>query len=102
MLLNNICEVFNGQLVDGRDRPIISTLEYAKEYLMKVIVNVKQVIEKSDWPLTPTATRLFNVVKAEASECIAQVNGVHLYAVTGPWGDVCLVDVQNMTFTFRK
>ncbi|GJR72688.1 mutator type transposase [Tanacetum coccineum] len=48
ILLNNICEVFNSQLVDGRDRPIISTLEYAREYLMKSIVNVKQVIKRSD------------------------------------------------------
>uniref|UniRef100_A0ABQ5DTM6 Uncharacterized protein n=1 Tax=Tanacetum coccineum TaxID=301880 RepID=A0ABQ5DTM6_9ASTR len=38
MLLNNMCEVLNGQLLDGRDRPIISTLEYIREYMMKRIV----------------------------------------------------------------
>nr|GFB24528.1 hypothetical protein [Tanacetum cinerariifolium] len=35
-------------------------------------------------PLTPTTTRLFNVVKAEASECIANFNEGNLYGVTGP------------------
>ncbi|GJZ41046.1 mutator type transposase [Tanacetum coccineum] len=35
VLLNNMCEVFNGKLVGGRDKPIISTLEFAREYLMK-------------------------------------------------------------------
>ncbi|GJX12395.1 hypothetical protein Tco_0204153 [Tanacetum coccineum] len=35
VLLNNMCEVFNGKLVSGRDRPIIATLEFAREYLMK-------------------------------------------------------------------
>nr|GEW62121.1 transposase, mutator type [Tanacetum cinerariifolium] len=75
ILLNNLCDVFNNQLVDGRDRPIISILEYVREYLMKRIVNVKQVIERSDGPLTPTVTRLFNMIKAEASQCIANFNG---------------------------
>ncbi|GJR49222.1 hypothetical protein Tco_1399743 [Tanacetum coccineum] len=47
-----------------------------REYQMKRIVIMKQVIEKSDGPLTPIATKFFNVVKAEASECIAQMVGI--------------------------
>nr|GEU84698.1 transposase, mutator type [Tanacetum cinerariifolium] len=39
-LSNNICEVFNRQLVDGRDQPIITCLGYIREYLMKRIVVV--------------------------------------------------------------
>nr|KAJ0225319.1 hypothetical protein LSAT_V11C100031470 [Lactuca sativa] len=35
MLLNNLCEVFNSKLVKGRDKPIISCLEFIREYLMK-------------------------------------------------------------------
>ncbi|KVH93579.1 hypothetical protein Ccrd_004371 [Cynara cardunculus var. scolymus] len=40
ILLNNICEVFNKQLLDARYKPICSTLEYIRVYLMKRIVNV--------------------------------------------------------------
>lgn len=40
VLLNNLCEVFNAKIVDGRDRPIISALEFIREYLMKKIVTV--------------------------------------------------------------
>ncbi|GKB35969.1 hypothetical protein Tco_0880911 [Tanacetum coccineum] len=90
------------KLVDVRDRPIINTLEYAREYLMKRIVLVKQVIDRSDGLLTPTDTRLFNVVKAKASECIANFNGGILYWVTRPWGEVCVVDVQNKIYSCRK
>nr|GEX78480.1 hypothetical protein [Tanacetum cinerariifolium] len=79
ILLNNLCEVFNSQLVDGRDRPIISILKYVIEDLMKRIVNVKQFIKRIDGPLTPTATRLFNVIKGEASQCITNFNGGSLY-----------------------
>ena len=67
MLLNNICEVFNRQLVDGRDVPIITCLEFVREYLMKRIVNVQKVIDKSKGPLTPSATVLFNAIKEKAT-----------------------------------
>nr|GEX28680.1 bifunctional pinoresinol-lariciresinol reductase 2 [Tanacetum cinerariifolium] len=43
LLLNSICEVFNRQLVNGRDQPIITCLEYVREYLMKRIVVVQKV-----------------------------------------------------------
>nr|GEU88694.1 hypothetical protein [Tanacetum cinerariifolium] len=68
VLLNNMCEVLNRQLVDGRDKPIISYLEFIREYLMKTIVNVQKVIDKSNGPLTQNVTRLFKVFKDEASK----------------------------------
>ncbi|CAI9302713.1 unnamed protein product [Lactuca saligna] len=37
MLLNNICEVFNSKLIEGRDKPLITCLEYIREYMMKRI-----------------------------------------------------------------
>ncbi|GKD94971.1 hypothetical protein Tco_1374808 [Tanacetum coccineum] len=42
LLINNICEVFNRQLLDARDSPIISALEYVREYLMKRIMIVQK------------------------------------------------------------
>ncbi|GJW91140.1 hypothetical protein Tco_0168693 [Tanacetum coccineum] len=62
-LLINICEVFNRQLVDGRDQPIITCLEYIIEYLMKRIVVVQKVIAKTVGPLTPSVTKMFGVIK---------------------------------------
>ncbi|GJU63173.1 FAR1-related sequence 10 [Tanacetum coccineum] len=102
MLLNNMCEVLNGQLLDGRDRHIISTLEYAREYMMKRIVIVKQAIVKYVGPLTPTTTRLFQDIKDEASEYTCTFNGGHLYGVSGPWQDQQVIDVLHRTCTCRK
>ncbi|GJV65474.1 hypothetical protein Tco_1476302 [Tanacetum coccineum] len=68
VLLNNMCECFNSKILDGRDMPIIAAIDYIREYLMKRIVNVIRVIEKCDGPLTPTATRLLETVKKEASD----------------------------------
>ncbi|GKD48859.1 hypothetical protein Tco_1277835, partial [Tanacetum coccineum] len=63
LLLNNICEVFNRQLVDGRDQPIINCMEYIKDYLMKRIVVVQNVIAKNVGPLTPSVIVIFDAIK---------------------------------------
>nr|GEU60418.1 zinc finger, CCHC-type [Tanacetum cinerariifolium] len=60
LLINNVCEVFNRHLVDGRDQPIITCSKYIREYLMKRIV---------------------------ATEYNVQWNGGFLYQVTRPYKD---------------
>ncbi|GJY45255.1 hypothetical protein Tco_0434318 [Tanacetum coccineum] len=66
LFLNNICDIFNGKIVRGRDKPVITLLEYIREYCMKRIVNVQDVIDKCTGPLTPTATRIMESIKKEA------------------------------------
>ncbi|GJX50777.1 hypothetical protein Tco_0277622 [Tanacetum coccineum] len=68
MLINNVCEVFNRQLLDARDSPIITFLEFVREYLMKRIVIVQKVIQKCDGPLTLVVTKLFNNIKEASTE----------------------------------
>ncbi|GKA90524.1 mutator type transposase [Tanacetum coccineum] len=63
-------------LLDARDSPIITSLEYVREYLMKGIVIVQKIIQKSDGPLTPSVTKLFNKIKEAASECTVDWNGI--------------------------
>ncbi|GKC14471.1 hypothetical protein Tco_1011253 [Tanacetum coccineum] len=55
LLINNICEVFNRQLLEAKDSPIITALEHVREYLMKRIVVIQKIIEKCDGPLTPAS-----------------------------------------------
>ncbi|GKC48768.1 mutator type transposase, partial [Tanacetum coccineum] len=102
MLLNNICEVFNRRLVDGRDAPIITCLEFVREYLMKRIVKVQQMIDKAKGPLTPAAAALFQGITDEASFYKVLWNGDYQYQVTGPFNDQCVVDVKEKTCSCRK
>ncbi|GJS17102.1 mutator type transposase [Tanacetum coccineum] len=102
LLLNNICEVFNGKIIRGRDKPVITLLEYIREYCMKRIVNVQGVIDKCTGPLTPTATRIMESIKKEAHLIKVQWNGANKYQVLGSLGDQCVVYVVSMTCSCWK
>ncbi|GKA23420.1 mutator type transposase [Tanacetum coccineum] len=75
ILLNNLCECFNGKILDARDAPIITALEYIREYLMRRMVNVIVVINKTDGPLTPSATKLLKVAMDKANKYTIGFNG---------------------------
>lgn len=68
MFLNNMCEIFNGKLIDGREKPIISALECIREYLMRRMCSVQKAIDKSLGPLTPTATQLLEKIEEQAQQ----------------------------------
>nr|GEV74862.1 hypothetical protein [Tanacetum cinerariifolium] len=102
VLLNNICKVFNKQFVYGRDKPIITCLEFIREYLMNRIVNVQKVLIKSDGPLTPNATKVFNKIMKEAGQMKVDWNGGDLYQATTPWGDQCVFNIRTKECSYRK
>ncbi|KAK9066298.1 hypothetical protein SSX86_013619 [Deinandra increscens subsp. villosa] len=84
VLLNNMCEVFNGKISEGRDKPIISALEYIREYLMRRIVIVLKHIERSEGLLTPTISKMFEQIKKDASNYLVSWNGDDQYQVSSP------------------
>ncbi|KAD4982520.1 hypothetical protein E3N88_19191 [Mikania micrantha] len=102
IVLNNICEVFNKQLVGARDKPVITCLEYIREYMTKRIVNVHKIQARCEGPLTPAATTMFNAIKHEASQYNVLVTGSSKYQANGPRGNECVVDVVMKTCSCRK
>ncbi|XP_052624780.1 uncharacterized protein LOC111898031 [Lactuca sativa] len=103
VLISNMCEVFNGKIEKGRDKPVIGCLEFIREYLMKRICNVMKEMKKAKGPLTPTATDILTArKKTVASQYIARWNGGDKYQVTGALQDQHVVDVRNKTCTCRK
>lgn len=76
MLLNNRYEVFNSKLVNGRDKTIISCLEFIREYLMNRVCNVMKVLNKCAGPLSPIDTRILESNTTLASQYQARWNEV--------------------------
>nr|KAJ0213876.1 hypothetical protein LSAT_V11C400173310 [Lactuca sativa] len=72
VLISNMCEVFNGKIEKGRDKPVIGCLEFIREYLMKRICNVMKEMKKATGPLTPTETDILTARKTVASQYIAR------------------------------
>ncbi|GKC79123.1 hypothetical protein Tco_1129897, partial [Tanacetum coccineum] len=102
LLLNNICEIFNGKIVRGTDKPMITLLEYIREYCMKRVMNVQSVIDKCTSPLTPTATKIIESIKKEAHLIKVQWNRANKYQVSGSLGDECVVDVKLVVVHLGK
>lgn len=94
MLLNNLCEVFNSKLIIGRNKPIITYLEYLREYLMKRIVNVGKVIDKSWGLFTTTSTKLLGKNIDNVVEYNVRFNGSNKYHEQGPSHNQHVVDTQ--------
>nr|KAJ0212945.1 hypothetical protein LSAT_V11C400228200 [Lactuca sativa] len=96
-LLNNLCETINNQIKKARDQPIITCLEYIREYLMLRIV-----IDKAVGPLNPTATSVLERNKSDAAQCVGKFCGNGKYRVSGPWMDQCVVDMVQHTCSCRR
>ncbi|KAM0034025.1 putative Zinc finger, SWIM-type [Helianthus debilis subsp. tardiflorus] len=102
VLLNNLCEVFNRQLVEGMGKPIITCLEYIREYLMKRIVAVHILISKSEGPLTPKITEIFEKIKEKAADMSVQWNSVNKYQVKGSSLEQYVIDMADKTCSCRR
>lgn len=92
---------FHRQLVEERDKPIVTALEYIRAYLMKRLVTVQKVIDEADSPLTPTASKLLESIKKEAVHYTVIWDGENKYQVSGPWSDQCIVDMQEKVCSCR-
>ncbi|GJW76436.1 retrovirus-related pol polyprotein from transposon TNT 1-94 [Tanacetum coccineum] len=102
LLINNIYEVFNRQLLEARDSHVITALEYVREYLMKRIVIVQKVIEKSQGPLTPTVTKIFNVIKEKASQSTVVWDGAEQFQVNEGRQNLVVMNLANRSCSCRK
>ncbi|XP_052626741.1 uncharacterized protein LOC128133382 [Lactuca sativa] len=101
-LLNNMCESLNSKIVKGRDKPIISCLEFIREYIMRKIVMVQKEIDKANGPLTPTATKTLQKIKERAIQCRAVFCGNGKYQVTSEGTNQCVANMDQQTCSCNR
>nr|KAJ0209523.1 hypothetical protein LSAT_V11C400203970 [Lactuca sativa] len=101
-LTNNLCEVFNSKLDGARDKPIITCLEFIREYLTERIINVHKVLDKCEDSLSTIATTILENNKTEANKVRVLFNGADKYQVTGLWMEQYVVNLKERSCTCRK
>nr|KAJ0187725.1 hypothetical protein LSAT_V11C900464420 [Lactuca sativa] len=101
-LTNNLCEVFNSKLDETRDKPKITCLEFIREYLTKRIVNVHKVLDKCKGSLITTVTTILENNKKKANQMKVLFSGSDKYQVTGLWMEQYVVNLKEMSCTYRK
>ncbi|GKA76754.1 transposase, MuDR [Tanacetum coccineum] len=99
---NSISKAFEVIASGNYWKPIITCLEFIREYLMKKIVIVQKVIGKSKGTLTLKATKIFELIKKQAAQQSISWNGGILYQSTGQYGEQCVVNVEDKSCSCRK
>lgn len=97
-----MCESLNSKIVKGRDKPIISCLEFIREYIMRKIVMVQKEIDKANGPLTPTATKTLEKIKERAAQCRAVFCGNGKYQVTSEGTNQYVVNMDQQTCSCNR
>ncbi|KAM6572291.1 hypothetical protein CsatA_016371 [Cannabis sativa] len=102
MLLNNLCESFNSAILDGRDKPIITLLEYVRYWLMDRMQKQRESVSK--WN-NLVGKRIFDILEknkklALRCQCTKSVGG--LFQVTAPSGEVVATNLEKKTCSCRS
>ncbi|KAL0398119.1 UNVERIFIED_CONTAM: hypothetical protein Sradi_2155200 [Sesamum radiatum] len=102
MLLNNVCESFNANILNARDKPILTMLEWIREYLMKRLQeNRDRAAKKWKGTICPKIKKLVQKHADKIGDCIPiKANDRH-YQISCYDGSQFSVDLEKRTCTCR-
>ncbi|XP_060202807.1 uncharacterized protein LOC132631225 [Lycium barbarum] len=103
ILLNNLCESFNGikPILKAREKPILGLLEGIRVYLMKRM-NQKREVLQYQGSLCPRIQKLVEEKKKAASASIPTWAGQFLFQVKTMYGEQFSVDLNGRTCSCRE
>ncbi|KAL8477002.1 hypothetical protein ACS0TY_029342 [Phlomoides rotata] len=103
MLLNNVCESFNANILDARDKSIITMLEWIREYLMKRLQKNRDIAsEKWKGQLCPRIQKNVDQNTEKVSDCIPIKGNNHHYQISCFGGEQFTVDLNKYECTCRR
>ncbi|XP_020975322.1 uncharacterized protein LOC110270394 [Arachis ipaensis] len=75
MLMNNISEVFNGRILEARDKPILTMFEWIRCYLMTRFAEKKKKAERYEGSALPKPKKRLDIIVVRAMEWQAKWAG---------------------------
>ncbi|KAM1180178.1 hypothetical protein ACFX13_019610 [Malus domestica] len=96
ILLNNLCEAFNGAIAKARDKPILTMLRMIMKYLMVRMANRRVAALKWKGQVGPRIQKIIDKLKQDGRYCIATLAGNMKYQVGTMSGREFVVDLVTM------
>ncbi|KAL0333976.1 UNVERIFIED_CONTAM: hypothetical protein Sangu_1553800 [Sesamum angustifolium] len=98
ILVNNLCESFNNYILEARDKPIISMLEWIRTRLMTRLQTKKKGMEKFSGDVCPNVMKKINKQGKLARHCYSRWCGANEFEVDH-FLDKYVVDLDKKTCT---
>lgn len=92
MVDNNMCKVFNGVVLDSRNKPIISMLEDIRQYVMQRIVVKRDYANKWNGEYGPNIVAKIEIERQRCAKWLVEWNGDENFEVF--WDDLMVHDRQ--------
>ncbi|KAK4391944.1 hypothetical protein Sango_1972200 [Sesamum angolense] len=103
MLLNNICETFNSCILEAREKPILTMLEWIREFIMTRLSDNRDRARKK-WSGKKICPRIQKIVEKnidKAADCIPIKSDDWNYEISSMMSRY-IVNLQQHTCTCRK
>ncbi|KAL0413836.1 UNVERIFIED_CONTAM: hypothetical protein Sradi_1585300 [Sesamum radiatum] len=81
ILVNNLCESFNNYILEARDKPIISMIEWIRTRLMSRLQVKREGMEKYGGSICPTILKKINKQQKAARNCFIRWCGGEEYEI---------------------
>ncbi|KAM6586893.1 hypothetical protein CsatA_009498 [Cannabis sativa] len=104
ILLNNMCEGFNGtrSIRVARERPILSMLERIRMYLMQRMTKHRQSVLMWDSNISPKAVQIIEKNKEEAGSHLPTKSRELIYQIHNMYGNIYSVDLRSWVCSCRR
>ncbi|XP_021763740.1 uncharacterized protein LOC110728366 [Chenopodium quinoa] len=97
MLLNNICETFNAVIKEGRDKPILTQMEWLRRYFMKRNLDKWESFQRMEGKVTPYVKKTFQIIESVAKYYVVQFSRGDSYEFELN-SDLLTVDLSKHTY----
>lgn len=102
MLLNNVCETFNSNILEAREKPIITMLEWIRQYHMtRLQANRDRAESKWKGESRPKIKKIIEKHVDKVADCIPIKADDKHYQISCFDGSQYTVDLEKFTCTYR-
>ncbi|KAG8375751.1 hypothetical protein BUALT_Bualt10G0132900 [Buddleja alternifolia] len=104
MLLNNLCESFNSSILEAREKPILTMLEWIRKYLMTRLTENRDKAKKSwcEKQICPKIRKIIEKNMEKSADCIPLKSDDWNYELKVCDGDRLTINLRTHSCSCRR